>query len=47
MALGCNVTATRSDTDHNLVPENLTDGDISARNSRWSSGSTRDPAHCH
>lgn len=44
IALGSKVTATRSDTSYNLVPEKLTDGDTSARDSRWSSGSTRDPA---
>ncbi|MCK4564050.1 MAG: discoidin domain-containing protein [Verrucomicrobia bacterium] len=44
IALGCKVTATRSDTPHNLVPEKLTDGNTSARDSRWSSGQTRDPA---
>jgi len=44
IALDCKVTATRSDIAYNLIPEKLTDGDTSSRNSRWSSGSTRDPA---
>lgn len=44
IALGCAATATRSDIAYNLVPGKVTDGNTTARDSRWSSGSTRGPA---
>jgi hypothetical protein len=45
IALGCTVTASRSDTAHNLVPEKTTNGQTASRGSRWSSGSTHDPVN--
>jgi hexosaminidase len=44
LAGGCRVTASKSDTAYSLTPEKLTDGDTSSRDSRWSSGATRDDA---
>ena len=43
IAKGCKVTATKSDVQHSLLPEKLTDGNTESRNSRWSSGPTRNP----
>ncbi len=44
IAKDCKVTASQSDTAYDLTPEKLTDGKTSDRSSRWSSGSTKEPA---